>query len=110
MVLLEFVHKIMQNLKYVDDTFLVISDDMGRVSGRVLRERANMSFCIVIIFFAVFFIIVLTEIFLIDQNSRNRNRRQHARTRSNYEDAVIISRVNNFQYIFSFLCLGFVPA
>uniref|UniRef100_A0A0K8SU52 Glycosyltransferase family 92 protein n=1 Tax=Lygus hesperus TaxID=30085 RepID=A0A0K8SU52_LYGHE len=65
---------------------------MGRVSGRVLRERANMSFCIVIIFFAVFFIIVLTEIFLIDQNSRNRNRRQHARQRSNYEDTVIISR------------------
>ncbi|BES98356.1 DUF23 [Nesidiocoris tenuis] len=65
---------------------------MGRVSGRVLRERANMSFCIVIIFFAVFFIIVLTEIFLIDQNSRNRNRRQHARHRSNYEDTVIISR------------------
>ncbi|XP_024080390.1 uncharacterized protein LOC106668281 isoform X2 [Cimex lectularius] len=61
--------------------------DMGRVSGRVLRERANMSFCIVIIFFAVFFVIVLTEIFLIDQSSRSRNRRPHSHQKSNYEDA-----------------------
>ncbi|KAK9499219.1 hypothetical protein O3M35_002297 [Rhynocoris fuscipes] len=63
---------------------------MGRVSGRVLRERANMSFCIVVIFFAVFFVIVLTEIFLIDQSSRTRGRRTHSRNRPSYEDAVSV--------------------
>ncbi|XP_014282306.1 beta-1,4-galactosyltransferase galt-1 isoform X2 [Halyomorpha halys] len=68
------------------------ADDMARVSGRVLRERANMSFCIVVIFFAVFFVIVLTEIFLIDQSSRSRNRRGHSRLRSNYDEAVIIAQ------------------
>ncbi|KAJ8889120.1 hypothetical protein PR048_008614 [Dryococelus australis] len=38
--------------------------------SRLLRERANMSFFIVVIFFAVFGIIVLTEIFLIDERGR----------------------------------------
>lgn len=65
---------------------------MGRVSGRVLRERANMSFCIVVIFFAVFFVIVLTEIFLIDQSSRSRGHRGHSRVRNNYEEAVIVAQ------------------
>ncbi|KAL1117254.1 hypothetical protein AAG570_004580 [Ranatra chinensis] len=45
---------------------------MGRASGRVLRERANLSFCIVVIFFAIFSVILLTEILLIDQSSRSR--------------------------------------
>ncbi|KAL7303396.1 hypothetical protein TKK_0004581 [Trichogramma kaykai] len=48
---------------------------MGRrTSGRggggtasVLKERANMSFMLVVMFFAVFGLIVLTEIFLIDE-------------------------------------------
>ncbi|XP_063229480.1 uncharacterized protein LOC134534813 [Bacillus rossius redtenbacheri] len=38
--------------------------------SRLLRERANMSFFIVVVFFAVFGIIVLTEIFLIDERGR----------------------------------------
>jgi hypothetical protein len=38
----------------------------GSATSR-LRERANLSFCIVVIFFAVFSIIVLTEIFFIDE-------------------------------------------
>ncbi|XP_015511370.1 uncharacterized protein [Neodiprion pinetum] len=37
----------------------------GRSAG-VLKERANMSFMLVVMFFAVFGLIVLTEIFLID--------------------------------------------
>lgn len=37
----------------------------GRGAG-VLKERANMSFMLVVMFFAVFGLIVLTEIFLID--------------------------------------------
>jgi hypothetical protein len=38
--------------------------------SRVLRERANLSFFIVVMFFAVFGVIVLTEIFLIDERGR----------------------------------------
>jgi hypothetical protein len=55
-----------------------------------LRERANLSFFIVIIFFAVFGIIVLTEIFFIDerQNISNAARNQH-RSGSDYEDIVL---------------------
>lgn len=34
------------------------------------RQRANMSFFIVVMFFAVFGIIVFTEIFLIDERGR----------------------------------------
>jgi hypothetical protein len=39
----------------------------GHSATSRLRERANLSFCIVVIFFAVFSIIVLTEIFFIDE-------------------------------------------
>lgn len=38
--------------------------------SRALRERANMSFFIVVMFFAVFGVIVLTEILLIDERGR----------------------------------------
>lgn len=39
----------------------------GRGNAGVLKERANMSFMLVVMFFAVFGVIVLTEIFLIDE-------------------------------------------
>ncbi|XP_015597945.1 uncharacterized protein LOC107269043 [Cephus cinctus] len=38
----------------------------GRGSAGVLKERANMAFMLVVMFFAVFGLIVLTEIFLIN--------------------------------------------
>lgn len=38
-----------------------------RANAGVLKERANMSFMLVVMFFAVFGLIVLTEIFLIDE-------------------------------------------
>ncbi|KAI4488920.1 hypothetical protein M0804_004418 [Polistes exclamans] len=39
----------------------------GRGNAGILKERANMSFMLVVMFFAVFGLIVLTEIFLIDE-------------------------------------------
>lgn len=39
----------------------------NRTNAGVLKERANMSFMLVVMFFAVFGLIVLTEIFLIDE-------------------------------------------
>ncbi|KAF4517267.1 hypothetical protein B566_EDAN008601 [Ephemera danica] len=57
-----------------------------------LRERANLSFFIVIIFFAVFGIIVLTEIFFIDERHGmgNSARGQHrGGSGSDYEDIVL---------------------
>ncbi|XP_015435813.1 PREDICTED: LOW QUALITY PROTEIN: uncharacterized protein LOC107191321 [Dufourea novaeangliae] len=39
----------------------------GRSNAGVSKERANMSFMLVVMFFAVFGLIVLTEIFLIDE-------------------------------------------
>ncbi|XP_016839948.2 uncharacterized protein LOC100118938 [Nasonia vitripennis] len=39
----------------------------GRGNASILKERANMSFMLVVMFFAVFGLIVLTEIFLIDE-------------------------------------------
>lgn len=39
----------------------------GRSNASILKERANMSFMLVVMFFAVFGLIVLTEIFLIDE-------------------------------------------
>ncbi|XP_078038157.1 uncharacterized protein LOC144470636 [Augochlora pura] len=39
----------------------------SRANAGVLKERANMSFMLVVMFFAVFGLIVLTEIFLIDE-------------------------------------------
>ncbi|KAG8041385.1 hypothetical protein G9C98_002373 [Cotesia typhae] len=43
----------------------------SRSSSGVLKDRANMSFMLVVMFFAVFGIIVLTEIFLIDEKRGN---------------------------------------
>lgn len=39
----------------------------SRANAGVLKERANLSFMLVVMFFAVFGLIVLTEIFLIDE-------------------------------------------
>lgn len=39
----------------------------GRGNAGVLKDRANMSFMLVVMFFAVFGLIVFTEIFLIDE-------------------------------------------
>lgn len=39
----------------------------SRANAGVLKERANMSFMLVVMFFAVFGLIVFTEIFLIDE-------------------------------------------
>ncbi|XP_076170321.1 uncharacterized protein LOC143148178 isoform X2 [Ptiloglossa arizonensis] len=39
----------------------------SRATAGVLKERANMSFMLVVMFFAVFGLIVFTEIFLIDE-------------------------------------------
>lgn len=39
--------------------------------SRLNKERANLSFFFVIMFFAVFGIIVLTEVLLIDEKGRN---------------------------------------
>ncbi|KAG8253098.1 hypothetical protein J6590_042907 [Homalodisca vitripennis] len=65
---------------------------MGRAVRKSLtRDRANLSFFIVIIFFAVFTAIVLTEIFLIDERGRGaaaRNSRYPpSRLHHEYEDS-----------------------
>lgn len=39
--------------------------------SRLNKERANLSFFFVVMFFAVFGIIVLTEVLLIDEKGRN---------------------------------------
>ncbi|XP_063975703.1 uncharacterized protein LOC135161763 [Diachasmimorpha longicaudata] len=44
---------------------------VSRGSAGVLKDRANMSFMLVVMFFAVFGLIVLTEIFLIDERRSN---------------------------------------
>ncbi|KAK0167720.1 hypothetical protein PV327_001592 [Microctonus hyperodae] len=41
--------------------------NFSRSNAGILKDRANMSFMLVIMFFAVFGLIVLTEIFLIDE-------------------------------------------
>ncbi|XP_057332893.1 uncharacterized protein LOC130672365 [Microplitis mediator] len=46
----------------------------GRSNSNVLKDRANMSFMLVVMFFAVFGIIVLTEIFLIDEKRSGNSR------------------------------------
>lgn len=43
----------------------------SRGNAGILKERANMSFMLVVMFFAVFGLIVLTEIFLIDERRSN---------------------------------------
>lgn len=69
-----------------------VPDVMGRSARKSLtRDRANLSFFIVIIFFAVFTAIVLTEIFLIDERGRaataRNNRYPPSRLRHDYEDS-----------------------
>lgn len=59
------------------------------------KQRANMSFFIVIMFFAVFGIIVFTEIFLMDERGRGTGilvrhgslAYQHRSERGDYDDA-----------------------
>lgn len=67
------------------------------------KERANMSFFIVVMFFAVFGIIVFTEIFLIDERGHGAGvvvrhgsltagiRHRSANDRPDYEDIVQVS-------------------
>ena len=44
----------------------------GRNAAGILKERAKMSFMLVVMFFFVFGLIVFTEIFLIDERRNNR--------------------------------------
>lgn len=67
------------------------------------KERANMSFFIVIMFFAVFGIIVFTEIFLIDERHgagvvvRHGSFGRHRGVeRADYEDVLTVSHCINF--------------
>ncbi|KAJ9597749.1 hypothetical protein L9F63_011357, partial [Diploptera punctata] len=69
------------------------SKKLSSQRSRVLRERANLSFFIVVMFFAVFGVIVLTEIFLIDERGRGsgvlvRHSGRRRGDRPDYEDAV----------------------
>lgn len=56
--------------------------------SRLNKERANLSFFFVVMFFAVFGIIVLTEVLLIDEKGRNQglNVRKGFGSSSKYED------------------------
>jgi hypothetical protein len=68
--------------------------------SRVLRERANLSFFIVVMFFAVFGVIVLTEIFLIDERGRGagvlvRNGGRRRGDKPDYEDAQSILQASS---------------
>lgn len=87
---------------------LFFSDRFGmgkfrRVPLPRARERANLSFFIVIIFFAIFTVIVLTEIFLIDERGRNSmglgNRGHHSSRRHHnnhdYDEGQVVVQVSN---------------
>jgi hypothetical protein len=68
--------------------------------SRVLRERANLSFFIVVMFFAVFGVIVLTEIFLIDERGRGagvlvRRGGRRRGDKPDYEDAQSILQASS---------------
>lgn len=66
------------------------------VKSRLNKERANLSFFFVVMFFAVFGIIVLTEVLLIDEKGRGQGvqvrkgfgGRLRYGERSDYEDQV----------------------
>jgi hypothetical protein len=76
------------------------SKKLSAQRSRVLRERANLSFVIVIMFFAVFGVIVLTEIFLIDERGRGagvlvrHGGRRRGVDKPDYEDAQSILQVS----------------
>jgi len=68
------------------------SKKLSAQRSRILRERANLSFFIVVMFFAVFGVIVLTEIFLIDERGRGagvlvRHGGRRRGDKPDYEDA-----------------------
>ena len=74
------------------------SKKLSAQRSRVLRERANLSFFIVVMFFAVFGVIVLTEIFLIDERGRGagvlvRHGGRRRGDKPDYEDAQSILQV-----------------
>ena len=74
------------------------SKKLSAQRSRVLRERANLSFFIVVMFFAVFGVIVLTEIFLIDERGRGagvlvRHGGRRRADKPDYEDAHSILQV-----------------
>ena len=85
----------------------------GRGSAGILKERANMSFMLVVMFFAVFGLIVLTEIFLIDErraggvgagsNHRRPLRLASAPDRPDYEEVGVSIYENMIS--FYFVCL-----
>lgn len=76
------------------------NSNFGRSNAGILKERANMSFMLVVMFFAVFGLIVLTEIFLIDERRgatgstgalgghRNGHRLAAAPDRPDYEEVL----------------------
>lgn len=70
--------------------------------SRLNKERANLSFFFVVMFFAVFVIIVLTEVLLIDEKGRGQGvqikkgfgSRLRYGERSDYEDQVRPGKVS----------------
>jgi len=77
------------------------SKNLPAQRSRILRERANLSFFIVVMFFAVFGVIVLTEIFLIDERGRGagvlvRHGGRRRGDKPDYEDAQSILQVRLF--------------
>lgn len=75
----------------------------SRGTAGVLKDRANMSFMLVVMFFAVFGLIVLTEIFLIDERRtnggpgalgghRNGHRMAAPPDRPDYEEVAVIEK------------------
>ena len=75
------------------------SKKLSAQRSRLLRERAKLSFFIVVMFFAVFGVIVLTEIFLIDERGRGagvlvRHGGRRRGDKSDYDDAQSILQVS----------------
>lgn len=66
------------------------------------KERANMSFFIVIMFFAVFGIIVFTEIFLIDERGHGtgvvvrHGGGRHRNDKADYDDILQVKKTHFF--------------
>lgn len=92
----------------------------SRNSASVLKERANMSFMLVVMFFVVFGLIVLTEIFLIDERHNGvgtgslgarrpgRHRLSVAPDRPDYEEVgVSIYIQTSYAILFYFLYIGY---
>ena len=94
----------------------------SRGNAGVLKERANMSFMLVVMFFAVFGVIVLTEIFLIDERRtsvggtgalgghRNGHRLAAAPDRPDYEEVGVSHEFLFFSTVsICFYLLHFTP-